>query len=130
MDLLRAHARRHAWIALLAVLATALLPALARAFTHAQGDATPWTEICTSQGLRPVALAEVAGDTAPAPTALPLEHCALCLPGHAAAEAPPAQPAVPWPPALREAVPVAGLNPPAGPPAWPASRPRGPPPVH
>jgi hypothetical protein len=88
--LIRHHLRRCSWIALLAVFGLALAPTISHAVAHSKG-ATPWTEICTPQGIKLVSLS---GEELPADATLSqhsLEHCALC--GLAATPAaPPAAP--------------------------------------
>jgi hypothetical protein len=70
--------RGAAWLALVAVLGFALLPTLSRAMAFAADS--PWTEICTPQGMKWVAAdaaADAAGEGAPT-LAAALDHCALC----------------------------------------------------
>ena len=54
MNVLRPHRRLWVWLALVAVLATALMPSLARAWVGAQAGPGPsgWVEVCTAQGTR------------------------------------------------------------------------------
>lgn len=83
MQRLRPAAHRHAWIAILVVLAMALVPTLARALAHSQGEGTQWVEVCTSQGMKLVAVTEHDGPAAPgeAPPLSHLEHCPFCTLG-------------------------------------------------
>ncbi len=57
MQVLRSHRQPWVWLALVAVLALALMPSLARAWVSAQaahgGD---WVELCTAEGTRWVQL--------------------------------------------------------------------------
>ena len=84
-----------AWLALVAMLAMAVLPAASRAWLSAQnGD---WVEICSAQGMRWVSLGSKANQPAEGKSALkPMaESCAACqLQAHAAG-LPPAAVVVP-----------------------------------
>ncbi len=112
---------------LLALLAALLLPTLARAggaTLAASPGAAAWAEVCTSEGLRRVA---VPGDGPAAPLAAAFDgHCAACARADAA---PP--PAVDAPAVPRAAVSMPGpcaAAPDAGAvPRWPLPPPRAPP---
>jgi hypothetical protein len=129
MHALRRHGRRSAWIALLAVLAMALVPTLARALAHGQGTGTQWVEVCTAQG---TGLVAVAGHGTAAPedggsSLLPqLEHCPLCVPAHAGPG--PSAPAFDLPPpvGMSDTPSWLGLRPQALD-GWRSAQPRGPP---
>lgn len=75
------------WLALVAVLALALVPAVSHALAFARGDAPAWAEVCTTQGLQRLALD--APDRVPATTGPQLEHCPLCKLGSDDVGAPP-----------------------------------------
>ena len=75
------HRRLICWIALLAMWAMALFPTVSHALA-AQRGADLWTEICTPQGMRQVALPEEGqADPASSPVqaAGHLKHCLFCL---------------------------------------------------
>ncbi|MDZ7813785.1 MAG: DUF2946 family protein [Ideonella sp.] len=126
LALIRHHLRRCSWIALLAVFGLALAPTISHAVAHANG-ATPWTEICTPQGIKLVSLT---GEELPADATLSphsLEHCALC----GLAASPAAPPAASAGPALHQglsqAVPELFLQAPRPLFAWASAQPRAPP---
>lgn len=105
---LRHPLRQLSWIALLAIFGLALAPTISHALAAASGQSA-YTEICTPQGTRLVALDEAGGLTQPAGPTPPslghLDHCPLCgLAGHALALP---QAALGWSPegALSHAVP-------------------------
>ena len=77
LEFIRHHLRRYSWIALLAIFGLSVAPTISHAVAHAQG-ATPWTEICTPQGLKVVSLSgeELSADATLSPHGL--EHCPLC----------------------------------------------------
>jgi hypothetical protein len=118
-----------AWIALLAVLAMALVPTLARALAHGQGVGTQGVEVCTAQGMKLVAVADhgAADPDDAGPSLLPqFEHCPFCTLGHGA-------PALPtW---GHEVPPPVGASdrpswielPPQALDGWRSAQPRGPP---
>jgi len=73
----RHHLRLAVWLALVAIAAVALLPTLSHALTRAAGGGSSgFTEVCTPQGTKLVALAD--GQTAPDGALLQLEHCSWC----------------------------------------------------
>lgn len=79
---LRMSLRARAWIALLAMLALALLPALSQAMAatqagHAPGWATLASDICSAQPANDTAATAEPGS--PAHAAAHLQHCAACL---------------------------------------------------
>jgi hypothetical protein len=67
----------HIWIALMAVLFSALAPAVSHALT-ASGGAADTLEICTVNGYKLVKLAGANSDKAPDATRHAMEHCAFC----------------------------------------------------
>lgn len=129
MQRLRLNTRRLAWLALVAVLAMALVPTLARALAHGQGASTQWVEVCTAQGMKMVPVAAAQAQESQAPEASPLsqlEHCPMCALGHLCAGPPAALPA-PLPAAAARLVPARFLHAPRTLHVWRASQPRGPP---
>jgi hypothetical protein len=130
MHRLRRLHRPSAWTALLAVLAMALVPSLARALAHGQGAGVQWVEVCTAQGMKLVAVADH-GATEPGDTPhtlLPqLEHCPLCTLGHGGPALPSAAFALQPPPAAARAVATRFLHAPRTLYAWRSAQPRGPP---
>ena len=77
LNLLRHQLRWVVGLALVAMAALALLPTLTHALARAAGGASSsFTEVCTPQGTRLVALAD--GETAPDSALLQLEHCSWC----------------------------------------------------
>ena len=95
MQFFRKLHRRTAWLALSALLAAALMPALAQALGRTPGDGA--VEICTPQGMKWLAVGDLADDKLPSTAAGSLDHCPFCslgsnlpaLPGSPAAWAPP-----------------------------------------
>lgn len=122
----RLHLRAVTWLALVAVLALALMPAVSHALAFARGDTTAWAEVCTTQGLQRVALD--APDGAPATTVQQPEHCPFCKLGSDEVGAPPSAAS-----GLAEPLPPGPLLPsrfgpaPRTPFAWSAAQPRAPP---
>lgn len=118
MNTARRFHRASSWLALLAVLAFTLLPTVSRAMAAATGG---WTEVCTPQGMKLVALGDEGGGIATTLDAC--DHCTL------AAHAPPPPPAVA--PVLASAalaeVPVLFLQAPRRPFAWQPAQSRAPP---
>ncbi|MFM9433998.1 hypothetical protein ACFDR9_001044 [Janthinobacterium sp. CG_23.3] len=72
------HALRRllAWIALAAILGLALAPTLARAL--AKEGSSEWMQICSAQGSKLVAVADLAPGEQPGPSNAGLEHCPFC----------------------------------------------------
>jgi hypothetical protein len=68
--------RLFAWIALAAILGLALAPTLARAL--ASDGAAEWMQICSAQGSKLVAVADLAPGEQPGPSTAGLEHCPFC----------------------------------------------------
>lgn len=65
------------WVAILAILMSAMAPTLSHAFGIQKNLA--WLEVCTSVGAKRVASDDGARESAPAPAnAHPLEHCPYC----------------------------------------------------
>lgn len=121
-----ARARRvAAWLGLVAMLAFALLPTLARALPH--GSSEGWVEVCTPRGMQWVAVDAASADPASPPPAAAAETCTLCslsLGGAAALPAPVPRLALPSratePPPLFLQAPRTLF-------AWRSAQPRGPP---
>lgn len=119
---------------MVAMLAMALLPTVSQALGHARGGSTTWTEVCTPQGMRLVALPDDAAapgahDTSPLQAAGHLEHCPLCTLAQDT-------PALPAPQAQQlpvldasETLPRPLQHAPHTQPAWLSAQPRGPPSV-
>lgn len=91
LEWMRQRLRRLSGIAMLALFGLVCAPTISHALAHAGSSA--WTEVCTPQGMKLVALDERG---APDPTAPPtstishLDHCPLC--GLGASALPPAPP--------------------------------------
>lgn len=84
--------RRSCWLALFAMLAMALLPTVSHAFAASRGQ-TSWTEVCTAQGVRIVAIdndGAASSESAPAPASKHLQSCPFCAPALGALGMPPA----------------------------------------
>lgn len=126
MNSLRHHRRALVWFAFAAILALAVVPTVSRLLAAAQGGPA-WAEVCTPQGMKPLAQQAGADEPQPAPTAgLHGDHCALC--GLAAVPfMPPPAATLAWVTAPgRDLPPLFGAAPrPLF--AWAAARPRGPP---
>lgn len=128
-----------AWLALLALLAGSLLPALAHALAS-EAQRTVWAEVCTAQGMKlvPVA-AEGSDDAGPAeatdaaPGGAPMslhgaaDHCPWCLLTAAPALAPPPAPVLWLPPLPASGLPARFLSAARTTAVWQAAQPRGPP---
>jgi len=113
------------WVAILAILLNAFVPALAHA-AMAQRDAL-WGDFCRTAPLARTAYFAPQQDLPGTPHVFAFDHCPYCIPHGAAHAAPP--PAV-----IQYAVPAARIlaAADAGPvaphqPAWPGARPRAPP---
>ena len=65
------------WIALAAILGLALTPALAQMM--AKGGAPAWMQICSAQGGKLVAMADLAPQDSSKPSTAHLEHCPFCV---------------------------------------------------
>lgn len=119
------HRRLTAWIAIVAMLAFALVPALSRAMAFA-GGGSGWAEICTPQGMQWVSADGERSSTPPDGTPQ-VDHCHFCqLASAGAAPLPASAPAL--------ALPLAGAEPPRlflqaarTLHAWRSAQPRGPP---
>jgi hypothetical protein len=119
--------RRSCWLAIFAMLALALLPAVSHALAASRGAAGD-IEVCTPQGVRLVSDADAgSGPVAPAALDIHLEHCPLCSLCAHALGMPPAPPsALPLALAAAEA-PPRFLQAPRTPFAWRSAQPRAPP---
>ncbi len=126
MHTARQHQRWALWVALIALWAVALLPMVSHAMARASGEAnTRYTEVCTPQGMKLVALAD--GETAPDSNLLQMEHCHWCTPALGDAAPPPVPPALPVLAPLPALLPAAFLQAPATAYAWASAQPRAPP---
>lgn len=128
MTAFRRHLLSLTWFALLAMCVLALAPTVSHALSKARGS-TQWTEVCTPQGMRLVALdAQTAPEQQPA-LGGHLEHCPWCGMGGASIGLPSAPPAV-VPPVqpLRFVAPLF-LQARQTQFAWRPAQPRGPPPA-
>ncbi len=72
--------RKLSLLVLCVMLLGALAPTVSRARAWSQGAQINWTEVCTTDGARQVAVDQVPGeDRSPAPAMDMLDHCALCV---------------------------------------------------
>ena len=72
--------RKLSLLVLCVMLLGALAPTVSRARAWHQGAQINWTEVCTTDGARQVAVDQVPGeDRSPAPAMGMLDHCALCV---------------------------------------------------
>lgn len=129
LALMRHRLRRLCWIACLAIFGLALVPTLSHAFAHAQGQSV-YTEICTPQGMKRIALGDDGSgplDAAPAAAASHLDHCPLCGLGSSPPLAPSSAAIRLAPLALSQPVPALFLHAPRPLFAWAAAQPRAPP---
>lgn len=126
MNALRHHLRFATWLALIAIAAMALLPTLSHALARQAGaGSSTFTEVCTPQGTKLVALAD--GQDAPDSAMLQLEHCSWCS-GALGNLAPlPAAPRYDLPVAGADFVPAPFLQAPYTLHAWASTQPRAPP---
>jgi hypothetical protein len=131
LNSLRHRLHRLSWIALLAIFGLALAPTISHALAAASGNSA-YTEICTPQGTRLVALddggAAKAQPAGPLPPSLGhLDHCPFCgLAGHAPA-LPPALLVWQLDDGLAHAVPRLFLQAPRALYAWAPAQARAPP---
>jgi hypothetical protein len=127
-----ARARRAvAWIACLALLFGALSPVVARMMLAAQPDSTTWLEVCTSTGMKRVAIDVGASTDGSLPdNAAVGAECPFCL-LHAVAGMPESvvAPILIAPPARSLPPPVDGIWSQQPGPTWTLASPRAPP-VH
>ncbi len=91
------HRRRAAWIAILAILFNAFVPAMSQAVAAQLG--ITWLEICTKDGLKRIAVSSehARPDLPPGAHVAVTEHCPYCAPhgGAAFADLPPASVSAP-----------------------------------
>lgn len=76
------------WVAIFAILLTALAPAISHAL--AGTASAPWLEVCTGAGFGSPAMQDRQGDSQLPPGAATLQHCPYCTPNGASFGAPPA----------------------------------------
>ncbi len=119
---------RTAWFVLVTMALGLLLPALAHAMAE-RGDAA-WAEICTSQGMKPIAVAADGATEGPLPVSLhaAIDHCPWCLLKAAPAWAPPPSGVVWRLPPLAQGYPERRVIAPRPPQPWRSLQARGPPP--
>lgn len=123
MSALRRRVRSSAWLALVAMVLSVLMPAL----SHGAAGAD-WVGVCTADGMRFVAVGADADDPAPSRADRGAgDHCLYCsLGAHGLLPTP--APTMPAPPAAGGGlVPDRFLSAPRTPHPWAAARPRGPP---
>jgi hypothetical protein len=126
MGTVRKHLRRLVGLALTAMLALTLLPAVAHALSFAQGDNIALSEICTSQGKQLLGLdGQAAGDDAPMTGIEHLDDCPYCA--SAASYLPSALPPMLLAPPAGSAAPPRFLHAPRTLFAWASAQPRAPP---
>lgn len=120
------HLRRVTWLAIFAMLALALVPGASHALARLRGQAA-WSEVCTTQGARLVALAGGGAAQAPGTAATAyLEHCSYCALSFGGLGLPPAPPAL-LPAVAAAAPPALPLHAPYTLHAWRSAQPRAPP---
>jgi len=125
---IRLHLPSLAWLALVAMLALALLPTVARAMASAPGDGSVWAEICTAQGMKRVALNGQPGvPTVPVSASSHLDHCPFCTLSAQALDLPPVPNPVQDAPAAADSPPGLYQQAPREPFAWHRGQPRAPP---
>lgn len=124
------------WFALAGVLALALLPTVSHALALASGASgnSAWAEVCTTQGLKRVAVAAGlsidSGDVPAAPAAGHAAACPFCKLGADSPLLPPGPWAAPAAPVLRAPWrPPSCEQAPRGLHVWGAAQPRAPPPA-
>ena len=70
---------RALWLAVLIAVFSALAPTLSHALVWSQGDTRPMVEVCTSSGMRWVAIKLPADSPDEKKSAPALNHCPFCL---------------------------------------------------
>jgi hypothetical protein len=130
VNAVRHHLTRLSWLAILAMLALALLPTLARAMALSQGEGSDWVEICTAQGMKRVA-PDATGAIPPAPQSAPghLDHCLFCGLSAQGLGLLPAPAMLQDPPDVAASLPRLVLQGPRTLFAWCSAQPRAPPPA-
>lgn len=135
MPFSRRHLRSYAWVALLAIFGLAFAPTISHALARAQGQNSLLTQICTPQGMKTIALADLAGDAVADISAAsddsgvmnPLEHCPLCGLAASSPALPVVEAVLVLPLAQATAVPRLFLRAPRPLFVWSAAQPRAPP---
>jgi len=116
------------WLALVAMLALAVLPAVSHALAFARGAGGSLLELCTTQGMRLVVVDSDSADPgAPVQAATHLEHCPLCALSGSGLAPPPAPMTKALLPSGIVALPALFLHAPRTLFAWRSAQPRGPP---
>jgi hypothetical protein len=128
--MLRSHFLRRllSWLALAAILGFAAAPTLARLL--ARPDAQQWMQICSAQGSRLVAAADLAPQRPAAPAQPQLEHCPFCALHAALLPTPQASHTLALPQARPARYPQLFLDAPRSLRWWSVAHPRGPPRLH
>jgi hypothetical protein len=128
MGLASAPRRFASWLAILAMLAAALAPAITSALAAAHDQHARWTVVCTGDGARLVPVPTDAAGVPVAPGSHAIDPCPFCVPhGASAALPPPPAFALPAVMAGADCVPTLFLHAPRPPFAWAAAQPRAPP---
>jgi len=120
MPLLRRHRRLAAWVSLLALVLATLAPGIARAVAFAQGDATAWGQICSTEGTP-------SPEGGSSPAAHMLDHCPFCSLHGDTLGLPPSLSAQHSAPQPAYALPALFLKAPRTLHAWASAQPRAPP---
>jgi hypothetical protein len=75
--------RLASWIAIAAIVFSALAPTIAHAFPAKSTPQTLWQQLCTAQGTKLIQSTDVAGDQQPIPAqnnaSIHFEHCPYCF---------------------------------------------------
>lgn len=124
----RRTARRFAaWVALVAMATTVLLPTLsyARTFLAPAPEGGDYAEVCTPLGMKLVSLAD--GHELPVDAGAHFAHCPCCGAGLGALALPPLVPALPVLSVAGTPPPTLFLHAPRTPHAWAIAQPRAPP---
>lgn len=131
MHAVRCNLRRSTWLALVATLAMAIMPALAHALAHARGGSNVWAEVCTPQGMKLVDLDRSTTDAGiPASSAANvMGHCPCCTFSAGIAVLPVSPVATQALSAGADTVPALSLHAPRTIFAWASAQPRAPPPL-
>lgn len=88
MTMFRQNRRITAWLACLAILLNTLAPTISHAMASAQGEGTPWAQICSTNGTRfiPLDLSDLSVDSSTSSpqdgtpqSSMAMDHCAYCL---------------------------------------------------
>jgi len=110
------------------MFALALVPTVSHALAAASGQ-NNWTEVCTPQGMRFIAMSGTAGLDEPVPIGAEaaIEHCSYCAQSAGHLGMPPAEPGAAPTPHADDALPALFLHAPRTLPVWRSAQPRAPP---